>query len=81
LSVILWKERRGPQLNAYVQERRDDAGTQRARSFDDHPLGAQRLDINRPVSRELIAECLEIAFKAPNGSNQNTWQWLVIDDR
>ena len=41
----------------------------------------KRLDINRAVSRELIAECLEIAFQAPNGSNQNTWQWLVIDDR
>jgi nitroreductase len=33
------------------------------------------------VARRLIAECLEIAFQAPNGSNQNTWQWLVIDDR
>jgi nitroreductase len=41
----------------------------------------KRLDLSRPVSRQLIAECLEIAFQAPNGSNQNTWQWVVIDDR
>jgi nitroreductase len=41
----------------------------------------KRLDLARPVSRALIAECLEIAFQAPNGSNQNTWQWVVIDDR
>ena len=41
----------------------------------------KRLDLTRPVSRALIAECLDIAFQAPNGSNQNTWQWVVVDDR
>jgi nitroreductase len=41
----------------------------------------KRLDLSRPVSRALITECLDIAFQAPNGSNQNTWQWLVLDDR
>lgn len=40
----------------------------------------RRLDFERPVGRELIRECLEIAFQAPNGSNLNTWQWLVLDD-
>jgi nitroreductase len=40
----------------------------------------KRLDLSRPVPRALIAECLEIAFQAPNGSNQNTWQWVVVDD-
>ncbi len=40
----------------------------------------KRLDFERPVERELILECLEIAFQAPNGSNLNTWQWLVVDD-
>ena len=40
----------------------------------------KRLDLDRPVARSLIAECLEIAFQAPNGSNRNTWQWVVIDD-
>jgi len=41
----------------------------------------RRLDFERPVSRALIEECLEIALQAPNGSNRNHWHWLVIDDR
>lgn len=40
----------------------------------------KRLDFDRPVPRALIAECLEIAFQAPNGSNMNTWRWIVVDD-
>ena len=40
----------------------------------------KRLDFDRAVSRELISDCLEVAFQAPNGSNMNTWRWLVIDD-
>ncbi|MBW2386010.1 MAG: nitroreductase family protein [Deltaproteobacteria bacterium] len=40
----------------------------------------RRLDFERPVERELIQECLEIAFQAPNGSNLNTWQWVVVDE-
>ena len=41
----------------------------------------KRLDLTKPVSRALIEECLTVAFQAPNGSNQNTWQWVVVDDR
>ncbi len=40
----------------------------------------KRLDITRPVPRELIDECLELAVQAPNGINQNTWRWIVVDD-
>ncbi len=40
----------------------------------------KRLDYERPVERELIGECLEIAFQAPNGSNLNAWEWLVVDE-
>jgi nitroreductase len=40
----------------------------------------RRLDLDRPVDRELVLECLRIAFQAPNGSNQQRWQWLLIDD-
>ena len=40
----------------------------------------KRLDFDRPVPRELIRECLEIAFQAPNGSNMNSWRWVVVDD-
>ncbi len=40
----------------------------------------KRLDFERRVSRELIEECLEVAFQAPNGSNMNRWRWVVLDD-
>ena len=40
----------------------------------------KRLDFDRKVPRELVAECLEIAFQAPNGGNMNNWRWIVIDD-
>lgn len=40
----------------------------------------KRLDFERAVSRELIAECLQVALQAPNGSNMNSWRWLVIDE-
>ncbi|NND69495.1 MAG: nitroreductase family protein, partial [Halioglobus sp.] len=26
-------------------------------------------------------ECLEIALQAPNGSNLNSWRWVIVDDR
>jgi len=41
----------------------------------------RRLDTARPVSRELVEQCLEIALQAPNGSNLNTWRWIAVDDR
>ena len=41
----------------------------------------KRLDYERPVSRSLVEECLELAFQAPNGGNMNSWRWVVIDDR
>ena len=40
----------------------------------------KRLDYERPVPREIIDECLELAFQAPNGSNMNSWEWVVVDD-
>ena len=40
----------------------------------------KRLDLTRPVSRELINECLELAVQAPTGSNSQTWRWVVVDD-
>lgn len=41
----------------------------------------KRLDFDRPVPRELIEDCLTIAFQAPNGGNINPWRWVVVDDR
>jgi nitroreductase len=39
----------------------------------------QRLDLDRPVDRQTVLDCLRLAFQAPNGSNQQRWQWLLID--
>ena len=41
----------------------------------------KRLEFSKPVERELIEQCLEIALQAPNGSNMNTWKWIIVDDR
>ena len=40
----------------------------------------KRLDLTRPVSMELVTECLEIALQSPSGSNRQGWHWLVITD-
>lgn len=40
----------------------------------------KRLDLDRPVPREVILECLELAVQAPTASNSQSWRWLVIDD-
>lgn len=41
----------------------------------------KRLDFSRPVPREVIAECVELALQAPNGSNLNRWSFIAVDDR
>jgi len=40
----------------------------------------RRLDLERPVEREVVDECLRIALQAPNGSNRQPWRWVVVDD-
>ena len=40
----------------------------------------KRLDLERPVPRAVIDECLELAVQAPTGSNSQTWRWVVVDD-
>jgi len=40
----------------------------------------KRLDLERPVPREVINECLELAVQAPTASNGQTWRWVVVDD-
>jgi nitroreductase len=40
----------------------------------------KRLDLDRPVPRETILECLELAVQAPTGSNTQGWRWVVVDD-
>jgi len=40
----------------------------------------KRLDFSRPVSFDLVRECLEIALQAPTGSNRQGWHWLAVTD-
>lgn len=40
----------------------------------------KRLDFERPVPREVLMECLELAVQAPTGSNQQGWQWVFVED-
>ena len=40
----------------------------------------KRLDLDKPVPREVLMECLEIALQAPTGSNNQGWQWVFVDD-
>jgi nitroreductase len=41
----------------------------------------KRLDLDRPVPREIIMECLELAVQAPTGGNSQGWRWVAVDDR
>ncbi len=40
----------------------------------------KRLDLTKPVPRELILDCIRVATQAPAGGNVQRWRWLVIDD-
>lgn len=40
----------------------------------------KRLDLRRPVEREVITRCLEIAVQAPTGGNTQGWHFLVVTD-
>jgi nitroreductase len=40
----------------------------------------KRLDLEKPVPREVLMECLDLALQAPTGSNSQGWQWVFVDD-
>ncbi len=40
----------------------------------------RRLDFDRPVPRELVEECVEIALQAPSGSNARGWHFVIVGD-
>jgi nitroreductase len=40
----------------------------------------RRLDLTRPVEREVIVECLRLAIQAPTASNDQNWRWMVVTD-
>ncbi|MGZ4684083.1 MAG: nitroreductase family protein [Acidimicrobiales bacterium] len=41
----------------------------------------KRLDFDRRVPDELIAECIEIALQAPTASNMQGWAFVVVTDQ
>lgn len=40
----------------------------------------KRLDLQRPVDLDVLAECLEIAIQAPTGGNRQMYHFVVVTD-
>ena len=40
----------------------------------------RRLDLERPVEREVLLDYIRLAQQAPTASNTQRWRWLVVDD-
>ena len=40
----------------------------------------KRLDLDRPVEREVILECLRLAVQSPTPGNAQNWHWMVVTD-
>lgn len=40
----------------------------------------KRLDLTRPVSPEVVLDCIRLSQQAPTGSNSQGWRWLVVTD-
>jgi nitroreductase len=40
----------------------------------------RRLDLTRPVPRELLEECVRLAMQAPTSTNSQTWQFVIVTD-
>jgi nitroreductase len=40
----------------------------------------KRLDLTRPVEREVIERCIEIAIQAPTALYGETWHFIVITE-
>jgi nitroreductase len=40
----------------------------------------KRLDLERPVEKEIIEQCISIAQQAPTGGNRQGWHFVVVTD-
>jgi uncharacterized protein (TIGR02118 family) len=40
----------------------------------------KRLDLAKPVPRDVILDCLRLSQQAPTGSNRQGWRWVVVSD-
>jgi nitroreductase len=41
----------------------------------------RRLDLDRPVPREVVERCIEIAMQAPIGGNEEVRRWVVVTEQ
>lgn len=41
----------------------------------------RKLDLDRPVEREVVEECLRLAQQATMGSNQEDWRFVAVTDQ
>jgi nitroreductase len=40
----------------------------------------KRLDLQKPVPRKLILDCIRVSTQAPAGGNYQKWRWVIVDD-
>ncbi|MBW2295708.1 MAG: nitroreductase family protein [Deltaproteobacteria bacterium] len=40
----------------------------------------RRLDLERPVGRDVILDCVRLSQQAPTASNTQQWRWMVVMD-
>lgn len=40
----------------------------------------KRLDLDRPVTRDVIMECIALSMQAPTASNGQSWKWVIVED-
>ena len=40
----------------------------------------RRLDLERPVERKVILDCIQLSQQAPTASNTQKWRWMVVMD-
>ena len=40
----------------------------------------KRLDMERPVEKSVIMDCIDLSQQAPTGSNRQGWRWVVVTD-
>lgn len=41
----------------------------------------RRLDMERPVPREVVDDCVRVALQAPSGRNRQRWDFVFVEDR
>jgi nitroreductase len=40
----------------------------------------KRLDLERPVPRQILLDCIDLSQQAPNGENAQRWRWIIVDE-